>query len=125
MDEIVASITRVTDIMSEITAASNEQSAGIEQVNQAIAQMDQVTQQNAALVEEAAAAAESMQEQAASLSEVVSVFKLDAASAAVRPPRPVVQTAVAAPAPVSAPRQLAGAVRTVRPTAPADEWESF
>ena len=125
MDEIVASITRVTDIMSEITAASNEQSAGIEQVNQAIAQMDQVTQQNAALGEEAAAAAESMQEQAASLSEVVSVFKLDAASAAVRPPRPVVQTAVAAPAPVSAPRQLAGAVRTVRPTAPADEWESF
>jgi len=125
MDEIVASITRVTDIMSEITAASNEQSAGIEQVNQAIALMDQVTQQNAALVEEAAAAAESMQEQAASLSEVVSVFKLDAASAAVRPPRPVVQTAVAAPAPVSAPRQLAGAVRTVRPTAPADEWESF
>ncbi|SIQ72556.1 methyl-accepting chemotaxis protein [Janthinobacterium sp. TND4EL3] len=125
MDEIVASITRVTDIMSEITAASNEQSAGIEQVNQAIAQMDQVTQQNAALVEEAAAAAESMQEQAANLSEVVSIFKLDAASAAVRPPRPVVQTAVAAPAPVSAPRQLAGAVRTVRPTAPADEWESF
>ena len=125
MDEIVASITRVTDIMSEITAASNEQSAGIEQVNQAIAQMDQVTQQNAALVEEAAAAAESMQEQAASLSEVVSVFKLDAASAAVRPPRPVVQAAVAARAPVSAPRQLAGAVRTVRSTAPADEWESF
>ena len=125
MDEIVASITRVTDIMSEITAASNEQSAGIEQVNQAIAQMDQVTQQNAALVEEAAAAAESMQEQAASLSEVVSVFKLDAASAAVRPPRPVVQAAVAARAPVSAPRQLAGAVRTARPTAPADEWESF
>ena len=125
MDEIVASITRVTDIMSEITAASNEQSAGIEQVNQAIAQMDQVTQQNAALVEEAAAAAESMQEQAASLSEVVSVFKLDAASAAVRPPRPVVQATVAARAPVSAPRQLAGAVRTVRSTAPADEWESF
>jgi methyl-accepting chemotaxis protein len=79
MNEIVTSITRVTDIMSEITSASVEQSAGIEQVNTAIVQMDQVTQQNAALVEEAAAAAESMQEQAARLSEVVSVFKLLAA----------------------------------------------
>ena len=118
MDEIVASITRVTDIMSEITAASNEQSAGIEQVNQAIAQMDQVTQQNAALVEEAAAAAESMQEQAASLSEVVSVFKLDAGSAVVRQPR--------------APATARAAAVVVRPQAPrkpvpavADEWESF
>jgi len=61
MNEIVDSVRRVTDIMSEIMAASQEQSAGIEQVNQAIAQMDQVTQQNAALVEEAAAASRSMQ----------------------------------------------------------------
>ena len=65
MDEVVASVRRVTDIMGEITAASHEQSAGIAQVNQAIAQMDAVTQQNAALVEEAAAAAESLQDQAA------------------------------------------------------------
>jgi methyl-accepting chemotaxis protein len=77
MAEIVGSVKRVTDIIGEITAASQEQSTGIEQVNQAIAQMDQVTQQNAALVEEAAAAAQSMQEQAASLVEAVSVFKLD------------------------------------------------
>ena len=76
MDEIVDSVKRVTDIMGEITAASQEQSTGIEQVNQAIAQMDQVTQQNAALVEEASAAAQSMQEQAASLVEAVGVFKL-------------------------------------------------
>ncbi|MDH4216317.1 MAG: methyl-accepting chemotaxis protein, partial [Gallionella sp.] len=68
----------VTDIMSEIAAASNEQSAGIEQVNQAITQMDDVTQQNAALVEEAAAAAESMQEQAQVLMQAVSTFKLEA-----------------------------------------------
>jgi methyl-accepting chemotaxis protein len=78
MDDIVASVRRVTDIMGEITAASAEQSAGIEQVNQAIAQMDQVTQQNAALVEQASAAAESMKEQARSLSDSVGVFKLDA-----------------------------------------------
>jgi methyl-accepting chemotaxis protein len=76
MNDVVASVKRVTDIMSEITLAGQEQSAGIAQVNQAIAQMDQVTQQNAALVEEAAAAADSMQSQAQQLSAVVSTFKL-------------------------------------------------
>ena len=77
LQEIVSSVKRVTDVMSEITAASHEQQTGIEQVNQAIMQMDQVTQQNAALVEEAAAAAASLQDQASSLAQVVSVFKLD------------------------------------------------
>jgi methyl-accepting chemotaxis protein len=94
MHEIVASVQRVTDIMSEIAAASVEQTSGIGQINQAISQMDQVTQQNAALVEEAAAAAESLQDQAGTLAQVVSVFKLDAmqrvsfapARAAVHPP---------------------------------------
>jgi methyl-accepting chemotaxis protein len=76
MEEIVSSVKRVTDIMAEITAASQEQTSGIEQINQAITQMDQVTQQNAALVEEAAAAAASLQEQASALSQVVSVFTL-------------------------------------------------
>jgi methyl-accepting chemotaxis protein len=75
MTEIVSSNQRVTDIMSEITAATREQVDGIEQINQAVTQMDQVTQQNAALVEEAAAAAESMQEQAGKLVHVVSVFR--------------------------------------------------
>ncbi|MEN3292626.1 MAG: methyl-accepting chemotaxis protein [Burkholderiales bacterium] len=77
MNEIVDSVKRVTDIMAEIMAASQEQSAGIEQVNQAIGQMDQVTQQNAALVEEATAAAQSLQDQAGKLTEVVRLFKLD------------------------------------------------
>lgn len=81
MHEIVESVKRVTDIMAEIMAASDEQTAGIEQINQAIAQMDQVTQQNAALVEEAAAASEAMQEQAGNLAQVVSVFKVDGAQA--------------------------------------------
>jgi methyl-accepting chemotaxis protein len=76
MDEIVASVKRVTDIMGEITAASQEQSAGIEQVNQAVSQMDEMTQQNAALVEQAAAAAGALSEQAGSLAQVVDVFKL-------------------------------------------------
>jgi methyl-accepting chemotaxis protein len=78
MNEIVLAVKRVTDIMTDISNASNEQSAGIEQVNQTITQMDQVTQQNAALVEEAAAAAEAMQDQANILMEAVSIFKLEA-----------------------------------------------
>ncbi|MGJ7520454.1 methyl-accepting chemotaxis protein [Variovorax sp. LT1P1] len=81
MEEIVASVRRVTDIMGEISSASHEQTQGIEQINQAITQMDQVTQQNAALVEEAAAAAASLQEQAGSLSQVVGVFHLAGARA--------------------------------------------
>ncbi|SDY93437.1 methyl-accepting chemotaxis protein [Variovorax sp. YR634] len=86
MDEIVGSVRRVTDIMGEITAASQEQTSGIEQINQAITQMDQVTQQNAALVEEASAAAQSLQEQAGSLVQSVSIFKLDANAAATTRP---------------------------------------
>ncbi|MFJ1472396.1 methyl-accepting chemotaxis protein [Massilia orientalis] len=102
IQEVVASVRRVSDIMAEISAASGEQSAGIEQVGAAIQQMDQVTQQNAALVEEAAAATESMQEQALSLAEAVSAFKLDhAAAAASRTP--------SRPQPAFAARRLAAA----------------
>jgi methyl-accepting chemotaxis protein len=93
MDDIVGSVRRVTDIMGEITAASQEQTAGIEQISQAISQMDQVTQQNAALVEEAAAAAASLQDQAGGLLEAVSVFTLDDA----RQGGPAVAKAAAAP----------------------------
>ena len=71
MEEIVQSVKRVTDIMAEISAASQEQRGGIEQVNNAVTQMDKVTQQNAALVEEAAAAAKSMEEQTETMSEMV------------------------------------------------------
>ena len=76
MHEVVASVRRVTGIMSEMMSASQEQSAGIEQINMAVTQMDNVTQQNAALVEEAAAAAQAMQEQVNSLNDVVSVFRV-------------------------------------------------
>ncbi len=76
MDEIVASVKRVTDIMGEIASASMEQSNGIQQVNQAISQMDEVTQQNAALVEQAAAASESLEEQAERLAILMSRFRL-------------------------------------------------
>ncbi len=78
MPEIVTSVQRVTDIMAEISAASQEQSAGIEQVNLTITQMDETTQQNAALVEEATAAARSMEEQAGELGQAVATFRLRA-----------------------------------------------
>ncbi|HEL3007526.1 TPA: HAMP domain-containing protein [Stenotrophomonas maltophilia] len=97
MGEIVASVQRVTDIMADISAASQEQSSGIEQVNQAVVQMDETTQQNAALVEEASAAARSMEEQANLLAEAVSVFRTGAvtAAAAVRPALAAVAASVA------------------------------
>jgi len=82
MHEIVASVTRVNDIIGEIASAGEQQQAGIAQVNQAIAEMDDATQQNAALVEQAAAAAAAMNEQARHLGQVFSVFKVDTGSAA-------------------------------------------
>ena len=74
--DVVAGVRRVTDIVGEISAASQEQTSGLEQVNQAITQMDQVTQQNAALVEEAAAATGSLESQAAQLVQAVAVFRV-------------------------------------------------
>ena len=143
MGEVVDSVRRVTDIMSEIASASQEQSAGIEQVNLSIIEMDGMTQQNAALVEQAAAAAQSLQDQAAELAHVVSIFKLvegeekpaayvpapvAAAPVAVRKPaaalRPVKsltrKAEAAAPAAPAAPRKAAAASSTSN-----DEWEEF
>jgi len=106
MDEIVTSVKRVTDIMAEITAASQEQSQGIEQVNQTITQMDEVTQQNAALVEEATASARSLEEQAEGLTRSVSQFRVsDTEADAPRAGRlpaaaaPITRVAARAPAP--------------------------
>ena len=78
MTEVVGAIKRVTDLVGEISAASNEQSQGVSQVSEAVTQMDQVTQQNAALVEEMAAAASSLNNQAQDLVDTVAFFKLAA-----------------------------------------------
>ena len=128
MQEIVASVQRVTDIMGEISAASIEQSSGIDQVNQAVVQMDQATQQNAALVEESAAAASSLEEQAKRLREAVSQFRVAAGAvplaAAVRPPAAVsapVRSAASAPARVAsrpAPARPAISAPPNKPRAP-------
>ncbi|HUL93833.1 MAG TPA: methyl-accepting chemotaxis protein [Burkholderiales bacterium] len=131
MEEIVTSVKRVTDIMSEITAASQEQSGGIEQVNTAITQMDEVTQQNAALVEEAAAAAESLEEQARNLAEAVAVFKV-AQGAAVSRPAPAPAKVTALPGAHSAVRPTTRMASAAAPRATAkaavaaeDRWEEF
>jgi len=88
MQEVVASIRRVTDIMGEISAASTEQSMGVSQVGEAVTQMDQVTQQNAALVEEMAAAASSLKNQAEELLNTVNVLKVDGAAVSSSGQRP-------------------------------------
>ncbi|MDF3862390.1 methyl-accepting chemotaxis protein, partial [Achromobacter denitrificans] len=121
MQEIVASVKRVTDIMGEISAASEEQSSGIDQVNRAVSQMDEVTQQNAALVEQAAAAAGSLQEQAQRLAEAVSVFKINAGEVIEVPAQQLAQqrSAPRMPAPQPAP-----AARTQAAAAPAPQTES-
>lgn len=134
MEEVVASVKRVNDIINEITEASNEQAAGIDQINQAITQMDEVTQQNAALVEEAAAAAGSLQEQANNLVEVVRVFKTEKDTAiAVVSAKLVTATVrktgqVVKMAPVA---RVAGRVATTKPLSPkiaaagGGSWEEF
>ncbi|MBL0393966.1 HAMP domain-containing protein [Ramlibacter monticola] len=106
MNEIVASVSRVSDLIADIAAASQEQSAGIGQVNTAVTQMEQVVQQNASLVEESSAATEAMKQQAATLLELVTRFRLGEEHAAAQ--AAPVQAAPVQAAPVqAAPVQVA------------------
>jgi len=99
LSEIVNSVKRVTDIIAEISAASQEQASGIDQVNKAVMQMDQGTQQNAALVEEATSASQSMKQQAGALLEQVAFFKITEASSGLAPRGPIRQTGEIKPIP--------------------------
>ncbi|QOY95236.1 CHASE3 domain-containing protein [Massilia sp. UMI-21] len=117
MDEVVASVKRVSDIIGEIAAASDEQREGIEQVNGAIVQMDRVTQQNAALVEQATAAAEAMREQAGGLAQLVDTFQLAKPSGAA--PQAAAQALPRPPARPALPRGRQPARPQARPPAPA------
>ena len=94
MAEVVGSIRRVTDIMGEISAASNEQAMGVAQVGEAVTQMDQATQQNAALVEEMAAAASSLKSQAQELVQAVAFFKVGGAAQHASLPRTAVRSSI-------------------------------
>ena len=153
LNEIVASVKRVADIIAEIAAASAEQSSGIDQVNKAVGQMDQVTQQNAALVEEAAAAAESLDDQARGLLDAMSFFVTEqevaprAAARAVQRPAMAGRPVAVARRPMVAPPQQRTASHArsgapmARPNPPttraapppsrapapsaSDEWEDF
>ncbi|MGE8160978.1 methyl-accepting chemotaxis protein [Paraburkholderia sp. NPDC080076] len=155
MTEIIGAVQRVTDIMGEIAAASEEQSSGIDQVARAVTQMDEVTQQNAALVEEAAAAASSLEDQAGKLRTAVAVFQLEEGGykapvsappkRAATPPRtvvarkvaharaaqPAVQAAAATNAPAATAQPVAAAARApakaiATASAGSDQdWETF
>ncbi|MEO7104987.1 MAG: methyl-accepting chemotaxis protein [Rhodoferax sp.] len=118
MAEVVSSIRRVTDIMGEISAASNEQALGVSQVGEAVTQMDQTTQQNAALVEEMAAAASSLKSQANELVQAVAFFKVSAHAGT-----GVLRTAVRSPASAAKPfkgderRSIGASAAARKPTA--------
>jgi methyl-accepting chemotaxis protein len=136
MQEIVSSVKKVSDLIAEIAAASEEQDAGIQQVNTAVTQMDQVVQQNASLVEEAAAATESMKSQAAALLQMVARFNLGGEQDAIRVqpamPRPVAapQAVVPQPIPLKPAAKLPPVAKDVLaapPLKPAanGEWKEF
>ncbi len=151
MTEVIGAVQRVTDIMGEIAAASEEQSGGIDQVARAVSQMDEVTQQNAALVEEATAAAQSLDEQAARLRATVAVFQVEdgaakpqaAKPAAARASRAAPSAARPSPAaarPAHAPQAAAAMPSAKKPAAKPvaaqaaaplpvaagnDDWETF
>ena len=123
MDEVVGSVRRVTDLIGEIAAASEEQRSGIDQVNQAITQMDQVTQQNAALVEQVAAAADAMQDQAHQLAALVGTFQTGQA-VATRAVVPAKARPVPAVIPVHKAKAAPSAARR-EPVVEGEEWETF
>ncbi|WP_459873661.1 methyl-accepting chemotaxis protein [Endothiovibrio diazotrophicus] len=122
---ILDGVKKVTDIVSEIAAASAEQSSGIEQVNKAVTQMDEMTQQNAALVEEAAAASKSMEEQAEALQKLMGFFKVEGPAGA--PTLAPAKRAASRPAARPAPAKKLTAPKTAGASARGsdEEWEEF
>jgi len=122
LNEIVDSIKTVTDLMSEISSANQEQATGIGEINRAVSEMDEMTQQNSALVEETAASARSLEEQAEIMMERISFFKLDGATGVASAP-----SAPAASRPASAPKPAAKAKPASAPAASGgdDDWAEF
>ncbi|MEN8719640.1 MAG: methyl-accepting chemotaxis protein, partial [Oceanococcaceae bacterium] len=127
MAEIVKSVKRVTDIMGEITAASQEQSSGIAQVNQTVSQLDEVTQQNAALVEESAASAKSLEDQAEQLVVAVQKFRIHEMNTEEQPPaRSRHVAAVASPArSATKPRTIPHAKAAKPAAVESGQWTEF
>jgi methyl-accepting chemotaxis protein len=119
MHEVVSSIRQVTDIVAEISAATQEQNEGIAQIHRAISEMDDTTQQNSALVEETAAAAETLREQADMLEQTVSAFTIAGGAPARAASKPVQAKPAPRVAAVAQPKLKAPA------TTAGDEWEAF
>ena len=118
MADIVSAISRVTDLMAEISAASQEQSQGVAQVGEAVTQMDQTTQQNAALVEESAAAAGALRKQAQDLVQAVAVFQLPASALYDQAPKAAARAAAPAVVAAAAPARQAPVRRVAARPAP-------
>ena len=119
LEEIVTSVKKVTDIVAEISSASEEQAAGIDEVNKAIIQMDEMTQQNAALVEQAAAASESLGEQSEGLDQLMTFFSVGEPSS-----RPTLQKSKS-PAPVRAPAPAPASPPVINDGDEGEEWSEF
>ncbi|MEN6370455.1 MAG: methyl-accepting chemotaxis protein [Armatimonadota bacterium] len=116
LEEINEQVNKVSEVMSEIAAASDQQSQGIEQVNVAVNQMDQITQQNAANSEESASAAEELSSQAEEMQSMVASYKISnsVAGSAKHTGKPSAYTGVPAPQKKKAKEAVlagAGAVR--------------
>ncbi|MDN5503794.1 MAG: methyl-accepting chemotaxis protein [Comamonas sp.] len=118
MADIVSAISRVTDLMAEISAASQEQSQGVAQVGEAVTQMDQTTQQNAALVQESAAAAGALRKQAQDLVQAVAVFQLPASALHDQAPKAAARAAAPAMVAAAAPARQAPVRRVAARSAP-------
>ena len=118
MADIVSAISRVTDLMAEISAASQEQSQGVAQVGEAVTQMDQTTQQNAALVEESAAAAGALRKQAQDLVQAVAVFQLPASALYDQAPKAADRATAPAVVAAAAPARQASVRRVAARSAP-------
>lgn len=114
LEQIVASVKKVSDIVAEIAAASREQSSGIEQVNRAVMQMDELTQQNAALVEQATASSQAMADQARQLNEMMSRYRV---SSRAEDTKPAAKPATAEPAAETTPAEKAPGVMVERRSA--------
>jgi len=131
LGEIVISVKKVNDIISEIASASEEQSTGIKQVNQAVMRIDETVQQNAALVEEAAAAAESLREQSEILNNLMDQFNTGdhrAAPTAVNssaPPMPAAPSAVRAPARAAKKNTGNSSPPRLKAVGSTDSWKEF
>jgi methyl-accepting chemotaxis protein len=128
MEEVVTSVRRVAEIMTEIAAASHEQSSGIEQINKAITQMDTVVQMNASLVEQATAAATSMASQATALARSVAQFQVADGAIGAAPPAGMPSAAPPAlPRAADTPRRsvAAPASRDPVPAGADGEWKEF